>query len=208
MNLFNFLNAKINPICHLLAFLGAHHILYVSRIRVKMVTSLRVKRPQDPKRISWKMKGLIRDLNSVLREEEQQLLQPKFYVFTWPIRTLTQQGFQQNIAVVTQQVFVSGVARFHSSGVAGFFLTVAWQPFFGGGHPGRVVTTASRGRKFEFKKTRIMYLNVVYFTGLNNLKYIQRSRLYLKISLCRSLDFAPFPPPAHNPSQATPACMN
>ena len=70
MNLFNFLNAKINPICHLLAFLGAHHILYVSRIRVKMVTSLRVKRPQDPKRISWKMKGLIRDLNSVLREEE------------------------------------------------------------------------------------------------------------------------------------------
>jgi len=33
--LFNSLNAKLNPICHLLALLGAHHILHVSRIRVK-----------------------------------------------------------------------------------------------------------------------------------------------------------------------------
>jgi len=31
----NALNPKLNPICHLLALLGAHHILYVSRIRVK-----------------------------------------------------------------------------------------------------------------------------------------------------------------------------
>jgi hypothetical protein len=29
------LNAKLNPICHLLALLGSHHILYVSRIEVK-----------------------------------------------------------------------------------------------------------------------------------------------------------------------------
>jgi hypothetical protein len=29
------LNAKLNPICHLLALLGAHHILHVSRIKVK-----------------------------------------------------------------------------------------------------------------------------------------------------------------------------
>jgi hypothetical protein len=29
------LNAQLNPICHLLALLGAHHILHVSRIRVK-----------------------------------------------------------------------------------------------------------------------------------------------------------------------------
>jgi len=28
------LNAELNSICHLLALLGAHHILYVSRIRV------------------------------------------------------------------------------------------------------------------------------------------------------------------------------
>jgi len=29
------LNAVLNPICHLLALLGAHHILHISRIRVK-----------------------------------------------------------------------------------------------------------------------------------------------------------------------------
>jgi len=32
----NPLNTKLNPICHLLALLGAHHILHVSRIRVNM----------------------------------------------------------------------------------------------------------------------------------------------------------------------------
>ena len=32
---FNPLNAELNPICHLLALLGAHHILHVSRMRVK-----------------------------------------------------------------------------------------------------------------------------------------------------------------------------
>jgi len=31
----NSLNAELNPICHLLALLGAHHILHISRIRVK-----------------------------------------------------------------------------------------------------------------------------------------------------------------------------
>jgi len=34
-SVFNPLNAKLNPICHLLALLGGHHILYVSRVRVK-----------------------------------------------------------------------------------------------------------------------------------------------------------------------------
>jgi hypothetical protein len=32
----NPLNAKLNPICHLLALLGAHSILHVSRIRLNM----------------------------------------------------------------------------------------------------------------------------------------------------------------------------
>ena len=32
---FNSSNAALNPICHLLTLLGAHHILHVSRIRVK-----------------------------------------------------------------------------------------------------------------------------------------------------------------------------
>jgi hypothetical protein len=36
----NPLNAELNPICHLLALLGAHHILHVSRIRVNVVTVL------------------------------------------------------------------------------------------------------------------------------------------------------------------------
>jgi transposase len=32
---FNPLNVDLNPICHLMALLGAHHILHFSRIRVK-----------------------------------------------------------------------------------------------------------------------------------------------------------------------------
>jgi hypothetical protein len=35
LKMLNPLNAELNPICHLLALLGAHHILHVSRIRVK-----------------------------------------------------------------------------------------------------------------------------------------------------------------------------
>ena len=31
----NPVNTQLNSICHLLALLGAHHILHVSRIRVK-----------------------------------------------------------------------------------------------------------------------------------------------------------------------------
>jgi len=33
---FKGLNPELNPICHLLALLGAHHILHVGRIRVKV----------------------------------------------------------------------------------------------------------------------------------------------------------------------------
>ena len=35
---FNPLNPDLNPICYLLALLGAHHFLHVSRIRVKLLT--------------------------------------------------------------------------------------------------------------------------------------------------------------------------
>jgi hypothetical protein len=41
---FNPLNAELNPICHLLALLGAHHILYVSRIRINALL--------DPERLA------------------------------------------------------------------------------------------------------------------------------------------------------------
>jgi hypothetical protein len=32
----NPLNAELNPVCHLLALLGAHPILHISKIRVKV----------------------------------------------------------------------------------------------------------------------------------------------------------------------------
>ena len=35
---FNPLNPELNPICYLLALLGAHHFLHVSMIRVKLLT--------------------------------------------------------------------------------------------------------------------------------------------------------------------------
>jgi len=34
LNMFNPLNAELSPICHLLALLGAHRILHVSKLRV------------------------------------------------------------------------------------------------------------------------------------------------------------------------------
>ena len=39
---FNSLNAELNPICHLLTLLGAHHILHVCRVRVKDRTLIKV----------------------------------------------------------------------------------------------------------------------------------------------------------------------
>jgi hypothetical protein len=36
LSVFNILNAELNPICHLLALLGDHHIFHVSGIRVKI----------------------------------------------------------------------------------------------------------------------------------------------------------------------------
>ena len=36
--LINPLNPELNPICYLLALLGAHHFVHVSRIRVKLLT--------------------------------------------------------------------------------------------------------------------------------------------------------------------------
>ena len=36
----NTLNTEFNPICHLLALLGAYHILHISRIRVNQPENL------------------------------------------------------------------------------------------------------------------------------------------------------------------------
>ena len=38
----NPLNPELNPICYLLALLGAHHFLHVSRIRIKLLTFRRL----------------------------------------------------------------------------------------------------------------------------------------------------------------------
>ena len=37
---FNSLNAELNPMCHLLALLESHHILHVSRIKVKIFCTI------------------------------------------------------------------------------------------------------------------------------------------------------------------------
>ena len=38
VQIINFLNAELNPICHLLPLLGVHHFLHISRIRFKSLT--------------------------------------------------------------------------------------------------------------------------------------------------------------------------
>ena len=38
----NPLNPELNPICYLLVLLGAHHLIHVSRIRVKLLTLRRL----------------------------------------------------------------------------------------------------------------------------------------------------------------------
>jgi len=38
LTIFNPLKPELNPICYLLALLGVHHFLHVSRIRVKLLT--------------------------------------------------------------------------------------------------------------------------------------------------------------------------
>ena len=40
--MFNTLKPELNPICYLLALLGAHHFLHVKRIRVKLLTFRRL----------------------------------------------------------------------------------------------------------------------------------------------------------------------
>jgi hypothetical protein len=40
-DMINPLNAELNPICHLLALLGANHILHISKIRVKLIVAIR-----------------------------------------------------------------------------------------------------------------------------------------------------------------------
>ena len=52
--LINPLNAELNPICHLLALLGAHHILHVSGLRVNTDQILKVKLSQCLTSDQWR----------------------------------------------------------------------------------------------------------------------------------------------------------
>ena len=56
INIFSPLNAELNPICHLLALLGAHHILHVSRMWVN--SRLQKICPYPRRRIIWENGGL------------------------------------------------------------------------------------------------------------------------------------------------------
>jgi len=53
------LNANLNPICPLLALLGAHHILLVSRIRVNVLMSTYILYIYFPfRKIRWTISGV------------------------------------------------------------------------------------------------------------------------------------------------------
>jgi len=58
------LNAELNPICHLLALLGAHHIFHSSRIRVNGVVSVALS-DYHPKEKTV-LKDVTTELNAVL----------------------------------------------------------------------------------------------------------------------------------------------
>jgi len=68
MSVLNPLNAKLNPICHLLALLGAHPILHVSRVRLNLRYQL-----------TWYYKVL--GLNGESCDNLQLCLQLNFEVF-------------------------------------------------------------------------------------------------------------------------------
>jgi hypothetical protein len=59
---FNPLNAELNPICHLLALLGVHHIFHVSGLRVNVNFNVNFKIVFKTIHlcISWRKKNLIR----------------------------------------------------------------------------------------------------------------------------------------------------
>ena len=55
MHQFNLLIAELNPICHLLTLLGAHHILHVSRARINTQGC----QGEREHRLTMKMKALL-----------------------------------------------------------------------------------------------------------------------------------------------------
>jgi len=62
------LNAELNPICHLLALLGAHHILHVSRIRVKEESERASPTFTSLKNSPWKTLWTCHNIDYVMNE--------------------------------------------------------------------------------------------------------------------------------------------
>jgi hypothetical protein len=62
----NPLNVELNPICHLLALLGAHHILHISRIRINNVrqTDIHTVEQQVPEPSAFEFEMVIEKLKS------------------------------------------------------------------------------------------------------------------------------------------------
>ena len=69
----NPLNAELNSICHLLALLGTHHIVHVSRIRVK-----KVHRPSPTETCHCSQFWVISKLEQIC-----SIIQAEHKVFTW-----------------------------------------------------------------------------------------------------------------------------
>jgi len=53
INNFKPLNAALNPICHSLALLGAHHILHISRVRVNIPSTMGLRKDSVTQLTQW-----------------------------------------------------------------------------------------------------------------------------------------------------------
>jgi hypothetical protein len=90
----NPLNAELNAICHLLALLGAHHILHVSRVRVNMVIQFLA---------SQTARNLLEQLS------DDQFLKdfcPRGYLLVFPMILSQCQRVRHNYSVFPMQFFI------------------------------------------------------------------------------------------------------
>jgi hypothetical protein len=71
----NPLNAELNPICHLLAFVGARHIVHVSRIWVKPPISCHVERTCDHNLGPQSVISLLHVLNILKKWELSEIVE-------------------------------------------------------------------------------------------------------------------------------------
>ena len=64
--------AELNPICHLLALLGAHHILHVSRIRVN-INTLPISRQLFQQEAKPQVTSYVNCLHKLFKDEQQRV---------------------------------------------------------------------------------------------------------------------------------------